>query len=214
MCGGAIISQRHILTIASCTDPSYVAFVGALTRNDGMPYTIRATIRHPRYDPRFANNDIAVLATLNLIQFNRFITSITLPGNDIPASNVASTLIGLGDLRVRKFRALIYVSPRNYNAIPYLLLQTPNVNGNAIPNSIKWTNTLTIFRQDCRRLLGRAGMWVHATSLCTAPVPGQGICRGDAEKYAKWLILALAFHLFDLSPHILIILEVYIRVFK
>lgn len=102
VCGGAIINQRHILTIASCTNDSYVAFVGAHTRNDGIPYTIRTTIRHPGYNPRFANNDIAVLATHNVIQFNQFVSSIPLPQRSIPASNVASMLIGLGDVGVRE----------------------------------------------------------------------------------------------------------------
>nr|ACF70480.1 serine proteinase [Rhodnius prolixus] len=90
LCGGALVTSRHIVTAAHCTrHPSLSLFkvrLGELDLdnnvNDGanpIDVNIERTIVHPSYNPQKYTDDIAVLKLQNEVPFSRNIQPICLP---------------------------------------------------------------------------------------------------------------------------------------
>lgn len=107
ICGGVIITGSLILTAAHCIpgdmlNPNNLfAYVGAHTLQDGVQHRLRRTVRHPRYNPQFALNDISVLITDINIRMNNFVRRAQLPRADFPDNvPVTAFLSGLGTTRV------------------------------------------------------------------------------------------------------------------
>lgn len=108
LCGGSILSNRWILSAASCTFGIYskpsnlVVVVGAHhIQNGGRIYYLERIVNHPQHNNSIFKNDISLLRTNETIQFNDVIRPIRLRRRFVDAG-VASTVSGWGWSQVRK----------------------------------------------------------------------------------------------------------------
>lgn len=106
-CGGAIISRYHIITAAHCTSriqskPNSILAVLGITnpaKDNAIVAKIRKIIQHPSFIKNLLFNDIAILKTVNEIQFSKFVQPVALAQSNIKATGgQLSTLCGFGVL--------------------------------------------------------------------------------------------------------------------
>jgi secreted trypsin-like serine protease len=115
LCGGVIISSRHILTVAHCVKESVPHFINIRAGGDGL---IRDLTRlpkvksihiHPEYKnwvKKIKKNDIAILELEEDIVFTEKIKLVNLPSeSDVPARYSPNELIlgGWGRIENKKY---------------------------------------------------------------------------------------------------------------
>lgn len=117
VCGGSIISNRFILTVAHCTQGRFAkpenifVVVGARNINDdGIRMDIKTITNHPLFDLKHVLNDIAILKTAEEIIFSEFVNSISLPTQSLPThGHVEATVCGWGFISVGLFICKFYI---------------------------------------------------------------------------------------------------------
>lgn len=105
-CGGSIISSRWIISAAHCTQDNYsnasnlaIAVGAHHVGNDGQIFLLERIVNHPAYDYILFRNDISLLRTIQRIQFNHGVRTISLRRQFVN-EGVFSTVSGWGRIQV------------------------------------------------------------------------------------------------------------------
>lgn len=184
-CGGAIISNRWILSAAHCTQqqnsrPQNVhVWAGAHGRTDGVRYPTDAIVNHPQYRGHpFFLNDICVLRTAQIIQFVQGrIVPARLPTQDYTDGQRHQVWIaGWGQTGVNIKNIFAFHLYSN----SFRFFQHPNVGGRHTPQFLQFKSAITIARQECQQRLGNLGQLIQPNKLCTLSPAGLGTCMGDS----------------------------------
>lgn len=110
MCGGSIISDRVILSVATCMidfvdtpHQLFAAFQSKVVPDDEIVgAAIDRIILHPSFDEVHFKNDLALLRTVEKIEFTPQIRAIELPTAPLPSDEgQAVTISGWGFMKVR-----------------------------------------------------------------------------------------------------------------
>lgn len=158
-CGASIIGSHWIITAAHCTKrrtaDSFYAIVGALELAEGgVAHNISLNRPHPDYVAGKFGDDVAVLQTVDEIQFNAVTKAIALPTENTP-EKVPVQLSGWGKTD--------YLS-------------------NTLPNIMQFMNSTTIGPVECKKRLPGVGQHNWAKLLCHYPKRAAGACFGDSGK--------------------------------
>lgn len=191
-CGGSIIGSRFILTAAQCTQGqnsqpnNFHAVVGALRiSSGGTHYTIEQIVNHPNYDQETMANDISVLRTETNMVFSWLVRASVLPTKDTPAKgNVPVIVSGWGQYReVIEFLTFDRFTFTFLGILCKISIEKiqPDSDGKPEnhPDILQSKQMVTLNLPDCILRLGSNGEKVHANTLCTNNLSGEGICNGD-----------------------------------
>ncbi|OWR41433.1 Serine protease P145 [Danaus plexippus plexippus] len=154
VCGGAIISQKHVVTAAHCVfnaEPKYIHVVigTANLDNGGLMYSVESVYVHDDYNSTLRLNDIAILKIRGLFnlckaKMLRLDTEKLKEGDNV-------TVVGFGAKKPNG------ESARKMNAL-----------------------NLTVFSQETCQYAMRYTRKIYDSMFCTFTGIGQGTCHGDS----------------------------------
>ena len=158
-CGGTLISNRHVLTAAHCTQrKTFEIVVGEHDTATSSPYAKRHTIcrkvEHPQYSRAGTINDFAIVHLQEPVQIGTHATPACLPPTDLGGGFLVGktlTVSGWGTLKSR--------------GVASEILQKVNVPG--------------ITNAQCNNLYNNG---ITGTMLCAGNVADGGVdaCQGDS----------------------------------
>ncbi|XP_043285582.1 uncharacterized protein [Venturia canescens] len=158
VCGGAIISNRHVLTSAACAQKlsnirNAVVVTGSTIVTKGEIHQIKQVLYHSNWN-RYtsgAPNDLAIITLFNGMNFNYFQNKINLPYGP-PPSRVTATVSGWGTR----------TNPSNYAGV----------------GDLSKAQVYTIGASECHTILQNTSI-IWTSQICTRGPRGVGICSGD-----------------------------------
>ncbi|XP_076619461.1 trypsin-1-like [Colletes latitarsis] len=101
ICGGSIISSKWAVTAGHCVGmpaERYSIRVGNSNKDQGTRYAIKRIIRHPQYNSRTVDFDVALLEIDGEIKFNNNVKAVKLATME-PSSGSVVDVTGWGALR-------------------------------------------------------------------------------------------------------------------
>ncbi|CAH2085419.1 unnamed protein product [Euphydryas editha] len=154
VCGGAIISHKHLVTAAHCVyraKPKYIKVVVGTTNLDerGLDYYVESIHIHDLYNYTLKLNDIAVIAIKGLFNLEK-VEMLRLDENELKEGETV-LLTGFGAQE-----------PRGDSSRRMQVLNS------------------TVFEQDVCRYAMRYVRNVYDSMFCTFTRVGQGTCHGDS----------------------------------
>ncbi|CAF4882645.1 unnamed protein product [Pieris macdunnoughi] len=159
-CGGAIISDRWILTAAHCIQDLSARYLRVLAGTNskssgGTRYKVDKIVKHEKYTPRPNVNDIALLRTTEKIKFTDKVKAIEIATED-PKPGDLCKLSGWG-----------FTDQNERNS----------------PDKLQWLDVKIISEKDCKTdYLKRYEQSYPVTEnhICTLNKDGEGTCHGDS----------------------------------
>ncbi|XP_034951941.1 chymotrypsin-1-like [Chelonus insularis] len=158
LCGGSLISNRHVVTAAHCVVDfsaqgmnSLRVVTGTIYYNSGDVHSVKKVWYHRNYirGDSTSPNDIAIIELQTPVQFNAQQSSIRIASRPTP-TGVVATAIGWG------------FPSAQYPVNSYILKKVP---------------LTTIQPSQCQPYLPYT-LWTH--QICGSGMQGQGVCMGDS----------------------------------
>ncbi|KOC69605.1 Trypsin 5G1 [Habropoda laboriosa] len=101
ICGASIISPRWAITAGHCAGyaaSQYTLRAGNSNKDLGVPYKVKNVIRHPNYNARTVDYDVALLEIDGTFQFNSNVQPVKLTSVE-PSSGTMLDVTGWGALK-------------------------------------------------------------------------------------------------------------------